>query len=118
MNRYLEIATKNEHVYAIFCQPEVAGDVISGGNVKTIEGKLAVNFEVASFNSFRDIKTRRPTNWWGSAKRDITYPTAVPLRRVRFLAKGYEHPSVVSFPMIWHNWTKRPIDYESQFPKQ
>ena len=62
--------------------------------------------------------TRRPTNWWGSAKRDITHPTAVPLRRVRFLAKGYEHPSVVSFPMIWHNWTKRPIDYESQFPKQ
>ena len=28
--------TQNEDVYAICCQREVAGDVISGGNVKTI----------------------------------------------------------------------------------
>ena len=46
--------TLNEHVYAIFCQPEVAGDVISGGNVKTTEGYAVLNFEIASINSFRE----------------------------------------------------------------
>ena len=30
--------TQNEHVYAICCRPEVARDVISGENVKTIKG--------------------------------------------------------------------------------
>ena len=44
---------QNEHVYAIFCRPEVAGDVISGGNVKTIEGYVVLNFEAASISSFR-----------------------------------------------------------------
>ena len=28
---------QNEHVYAIFCRPEVASDVISGASVKTVE---------------------------------------------------------------------------------
>ena len=46
---------KNEDVYAICCRPEVAGDVISGESVKTIEYYAALNFEVASFSSFRDI---------------------------------------------------------------
>ena len=31
-------------------------DVISGRNVKTIEGYFVVNFEVDSSNTFRDIK--------------------------------------------------------------
>ena len=44
--------TKNEHVYAIFCRPEVDGDVISSGNVKTIDGYFVLNFEAASINSF------------------------------------------------------------------
>ena len=48
--------TQNEHVYAIWCRPEVAGDVISGANVKTIEGSAVLNVEVASFSSFHDIK--------------------------------------------------------------
>ena len=48
--------TQNEHVYAICCRQEVAGDVISGENVKTIEGYAVVNFEVTSFSSFQDIK--------------------------------------------------------------
>ena len=48
--------TQNEQGYAICCRPEVAGDVISGENVKTIEGYAALNFEAASFSSFRDIK--------------------------------------------------------------
>ena len=37
--------TQNECVYAICCRPEVAGDIISCGNVKTTEGDVALNFE-------------------------------------------------------------------------
>ena len=48
--------TPNEHVYAICCQSEVAGDVISGGNVKTIEGYVVLNFEADSIRSLREIK--------------------------------------------------------------
>ena len=48
--------TKNEHVYAICFRTEIAGDVISSGNIKTVEGYAALHFEVASFSSFRDIK--------------------------------------------------------------
>ena len=50
--------TQIEHVYAICCRREVAGDVISGENVKTIEGYTVLNFEVASFCSFRRIKIK------------------------------------------------------------
>ena len=57
LNRYREIVTqydKNEHPYAICCRLEVAGDVICGANVKTIEVYAVLNFAVASFSSFRD----------------------------------------------------------------
>ena len=47
--------TQSEPVYAICCRLEVAGDVISSENVKAIEGYAVLNFEVASFSSFRDI---------------------------------------------------------------
>ena len=47
--------TQSERVYAIYCRPEVDGDVITGENVKTIEGYDVLNFEVTSSNSFRDI---------------------------------------------------------------
>ena len=40
-----------EHVYAICCRPEVAGDVISGENVKTVDGYAVLNFEAASVSS-------------------------------------------------------------------
>ena len=30
------------------------GDVITGGNVKTIEGYVMLNFEIASISSFRE----------------------------------------------------------------
>ena len=53
-NRHPNV-TKNEQVYAICCRPEVAGDVISRENMKTLESYAALNFEVASFSSFRDI---------------------------------------------------------------
>ena len=45
--------TQNEHVYAIFCRPEAAGDVISGGNVNTIDGYVVLNLKAASGSSFR-----------------------------------------------------------------
>ena len=60
LNCYREIATRtwpqNEHVHAICCLLEAAGDVISGENVKTIESYAALKFEVAIFRNFRDIK--------------------------------------------------------------
>ena len=52
--------TQNKHVYEICCQPEVAGDVISGENVKTtvgLEGAL-LNFEAASISSFSENKNK------------------------------------------------------------
>ena len=45
--------TQNEHVCAIFCRPDVAGDVISGENVKTIKGYVVLNFEAAGISRFR-----------------------------------------------------------------
>ena len=47
--------TQNEHVYAISCRPSVAGDIVSGENVKTADGYDLLNFETASSNgSFRE----------------------------------------------------------------
>ena len=46
--------TQNENVYVICCLPEEGGDVASGGNVKTMEGYVTVNFEVASSSTFGD----------------------------------------------------------------
>ena len=43
--------THNEHLRAICCRSEVAGDVISGENVTTVEGYAVLNFEVASFST-------------------------------------------------------------------
>ena len=48
--------TQKEHVYAICYRPQVAGDVISDGNVKTIVRYIMLNIEVASFSTFRDVK--------------------------------------------------------------
>ena len=48
--------TQHEHVYAICCRREVAGDVISGENVKAIEGYALLNVEAVSSSSFRDIQ--------------------------------------------------------------
>ena len=50
--------TQNEHVYAICCRPEVAGDVISGANAKTIDGYVLVNFEAASNSNFRENQNK------------------------------------------------------------
>ena len=48
--------TQNLHVCAICFRPEVVYEVISGRNIKTLEGYLVVNLEVAISNSFRDMK--------------------------------------------------------------
>ena len=53
--------TKNEHIYAICCRPEVAGDDISRENVNTIGGYALFNVEVANSSSFRDIKNHLGT---------------------------------------------------------
>ena len=52
---------QNEHVYAIYCRPEVAVDVISGGNVKTIECYVVVNFEAASV-SLKKLRRHKQIN--------------------------------------------------------
>ena len=46
--------TQNEHVCAICCQPEVAGDGVSGENVKTIDRYALLDFEAAIVRSFRE----------------------------------------------------------------
>ena len=46
--------TQTEYVYAICSRPEAAVDVISGGNVKTIDSYVVLNFEAARFSSFRE----------------------------------------------------------------
>ena len=48
--------TQNLHACTICFRLEVVYDGISGRNVKTIEGYLVINLEVASSSSFRDIK--------------------------------------------------------------
>ena len=46
--------TQNEHAHAIFCRLGVASDVISGENVKTIEGYAVLNFEAPSFSRLQE----------------------------------------------------------------
>ena len=48
--------TLNLYVCTICLRPEEVYDTISSRNVKTIEGNLVVDFEVASSNTFPDIK--------------------------------------------------------------
>ena len=50
--------TQNEHVCVIGRRPEVDDDVISGQNVTTIKGYIAVDFEVASKSSFPYLQTK------------------------------------------------------------
>ena len=46
--------TQNKHVYVICCRSKVAGNVISGESIKTIEGYALLNFEAASVSIFRE----------------------------------------------------------------
>ena len=69
LNRYREIATQNEHVHAIFCRPGGAVDVISGANIRTIEGYIVINFEVATSISFREIQKQTLRDGGGGGHR-------------------------------------------------
>ena len=47
--------TQNEHVYAIWCRPEVAGDVIYGEKCKECRGLYALlHFEAATISTFTE----------------------------------------------------------------
>ena len=46
--------TQKEHVYTICCRPEVAGDFISGENVKTVNGYALLNFKAASVSTWEN----------------------------------------------------------------
>ena len=62
--------TQNEHIYAICCRSEVAGDVISGENVKTTKGYAVLYSEVTSFSTFRYIKQGNHHNGDQAARLD------------------------------------------------
>ena len=46
--------TQNKHIYAVCSRPEVAGDAISAESVIAIEAYSVLNFEPASFSSYRE----------------------------------------------------------------
>ena len=48
--------TQNEHVHAICCRLEVAYDVLSSENIRTIEGYALLNFEATSLLVSEKIK--------------------------------------------------------------
>ena len=63
--------TQNVHVCTICFRPEVVYDVISGQNVKTIEGSLVLNFEAANCNGFQDIQKNHFVTVSAAAEADI-----------------------------------------------
>ena len=78
--------TQNEHVYAFCCRLEVAGDVISGENVRTNEGYAVLNFEVASFSSVRDIQKNHFVTAAVQAEADID--DSIKRKRIRVSLKN------------------------------
>ena len=48
--------TKKEHVYAIYCRPEVDGDVISGVAIENIGVDIPIKFGDSRSNRFGDIR--------------------------------------------------------------
>ena len=48
----------NKNVYAVCRRPELAADIISGETAKTVEDYVVLNFEGASFSSFRQKSFR------------------------------------------------------------
>ena len=63
--------TQNLHGCMICCQPEVICDVLSGRNVKTMEGYLVISFEVANSNGFRYIPQNHFVTAETAAEADI-----------------------------------------------
>ena len=68
---------QNEHVYAICCRPEVAGDVIYGEDVQTFRYFVCVcvNLWAASFSSFQEHRNQ-PFNVM-RRRRQVTLPIEI-----------------------------------------
>ena len=76
--------TQNLYVCTIYFRPEEVYDVISGQNVKTTEGYLGVNFELATFHSFRDIQK----NHFVTAAEAADIDDTIKRKRFRVLLKN------------------------------
>ena len=65
--------------YAICCQPEVAGVVISSGNVKTAEDYALLNVEVASYAYLANLGLPDGPHAWPTCARPFGQPIWDPL---------------------------------------
>ena len=87
--------TQNLHVCTICFRPEVVYDVISGINVKTIEGKLAANLEVASSNNFRDIQKNHFVTAEAEAEAAADLDDSIKRKRIRVSLNKQKSPRIV-----------------------
>ena len=76
--------TQNEHLHAICCRPEVASDVISCENAKTVEGYALLYFAVASSSSFGDIQR----NHFVTAESEADINDSIKRKRIRISLKN------------------------------
>ena len=90
--------TPNKHVYAICCRLEVAGNIVSGKNVKTVENYAVLHFEVASFSSFEDIKSHFMTT---AAEADID--NRIKRKCIRVSFNYFKLPSYLSKHYLHHS---------------
>ena len=93
LNHYREIATRttqNEQIYAIYCRPEIAGDVIAGENLNTMERYVALKFDCVSFSCFRDIKNHFVTA--ADAAKEADIDDSIKRKRIRVSLKKHLHP--------------------------
>ena len=101
--------TQNLHVCTICGRPEVVYDVISGRNVKTIEGYLVVNVEVTSSNSFHILKKNHfVTAAEAEARRRTNVDDSIKRKRIRVSHNKFIHQCSVfckySRPGLMYNY--------------
>ena len=58
------------------------------------------NIIIQTDERFEDPLTRRPTNWWGTAKRDVTHPTATVVYNICYNLLENVH----ALPCIESHW--------------
>ena len=86
--------TQHEHVYVIFCWSEVAGDVIFCEHVKVVEYYAVLNFEFASFSSFRYIQKNHFLTAEAAAKTEADIDDSIKRKHIRVsLKKAHYHVS-------------------------
>ena len=78
--------TQNLHVCVFYYLPEAVYEVISGRNVKTIEGYLLVKFEGARSNNLRDIKKNHFVTADAAAEANVD--DSIKRKRIRVLLKN------------------------------